>query len=133
MRELGSRTVGSTTGTAYQVSLPVAALSALVSSNTSGVPATRLSQLRAGLDQLSRSGVTTLTAQLVLDSAGRPVQLTTTTPPVGGSPATRLTASFSGWGAPVSVTAPPAAQVRTLDRAQLAALAPSEPAAAPTA
>lgn len=119
VRDLGPTGAGAH---AYRLALPVAALSAVAGDRAVPLPAPVTARVRQGVAQLSAAGVTTLSADLTLDAANRPVSVRTTTPAVDGAPATVVTVTFAGWGKPIRVTAPPAAQVTTLDPAQLAAL-----------
>ncbi len=135
VRDLGAATVSGTAGHAYRVSLPVAAVAELASTPGLPVSAEQRTQLRRGVDALAAQGVTVLSADVTLDGSDRPLQLATTTPALaGGVPSVRLTATFSGWGAPVRVTAPAAADVTRLDAAALGAAGRSaaRPSALPT-
>ena len=140
VRDLGPATVAGTAGHAYRISLPVAALAQVAAAPGLGIDAAQRAQLRQGIDALAAQGVTVLSADLTLDARDRPLQLAATTPALaGGVPTVRLTATFSGWGAPVRVAAPAAADVRTLTAAELSAAARSaagrqavRPTASPT-
>ena len=124
VRDLGAAQVGGRAGETYRVSLPVAALAQLTSATGLPLDVQQRAQVRKGVDALAAQGVTVLSADLTLDGQDRPLQLTSATPALaGGVPSTKVTAAFSGWGAPVEVTAPPAAQVTVLDAADLTALA----------
>jgi hypothetical protein len=80
--------------------------------------ATQISALaeEAQYAQLSELGVTQLTWEFSVDANGLPRQFTMTLPikTSKGAVHTATTATYSKWGEPVSITAPPAAQVATV-------------------
>lgn len=124
VRDLGAATVHGITGHSYRLSVPVAAIAQLTAGTGLPLDAGQRSQLRQGVDALARQGVPVLSADLTLDGRDRPLQLTTATPALaGGIAPVRVTVAFSSWGAPLKVTAPPAAQVTVLDARALTALA----------
>lgn len=124
VRDLGTATVDGAAGHTYRVTLPVATIAQLASGTRSPLDAEQGTQLRQGVDALAAQGVTVLSADLTLDAKDRPLQLTTATPALaGGIASMRVTTAFSGWGAPVRVTAPPASQVTVLSAKELTALA----------
>ncbi len=135
VRDLGTATVNGTAGHTYRVTLPVAAIAQLASGTGSPLDAQQSTKLRQGVDALAAQGVTVLSADLTLDAKNRPLQLTTATPALaGGIPSMRVTTVFSGWGAALRVTAPPASQVTVLTAQELTALAGRlAPTAAPSA
>jgi hypothetical protein len=74
------------------------------------LPAAQRQQIGKKLQQVPGS----LTAHLLLNRRELPVRLTASLPAAGGEQGrTQLTTTFSQWGKPVHVTAPPAKKVRT--------------------
>ncbi len=123
VRDVGAATVHGITGHTYRLSLPVAAIAQLTCATGLPLDADQRSQLRQGVDALARQGVSNLSTDLTLDGRDRPLQVATATPALaGGIAPARVTATFSSWGAPLELTAPPAAQVTVLDAPALRAL-----------
>lgn len=106
LKDLGPATVNGTQTTHYSGTLDNAQVQALAS--VKGLTSAQLAQMKALLQQ---SGVSTETIDVWIDSHNLPVQETIVQNASSG--ATTTTLDFSNWGAPVSITAPPADQTGT--------------------
>lgn len=90
----------------------VAATKYLITTDIAVALKTATGAAKDGLEQLKKSGITTVTATLWVDGQNLPVQYQQVSKAEGGEATT--TVRYSDWGKPVSIEAPPASQVGTL-------------------
>lgn len=108
----GSTTIGSTPVTAYDVTIPPAVVRSRLSSV--GISASDA----AAVEQFFDHGGLTFHVYVSSDNRIRRLSLSIAVPASSGTPASNeaLTIDFTNYGTPVSITAPPASQVASLQQ-----------------
>jgi hypothetical protein len=107
VKDLGAQEIDGVQTTHYSGTLDAAQVQKTAS--IEGLTAAQLEQIK---QELRQTGESTETIDVWIDAAGLPVRTRDTATTASGPDTTVM--DFSGWGAPVSITDPPADQVATM-------------------